>query len=152
MNQRKPHRHRLITWQGTRGDTLSTQPYFAPPGCQWGDTPGGGPWHLPVMTPARNYFWPWGTVPTDQIYINPTQQVRPTPLQFDLSLLNTSTHPQRTEDLLCSQQQFPWKVCLQMGLLQILQAGDKDFVHSTFLDYSVCYSLLLSTSVFITRK
>lgn len=39
-----------------------------------------------------------------------------------------------------------------MGLFQVLKASETDIVLFTLMDCSVCYSLLLATSVLITRN
>lgn len=142
MNQRKLLRHRVIPWHGTRGDMLCTQPHCAPRGCQWADTPGGGSGHPPAPHhSARNcqeLLLALGSPTPDQIYINPTEPVRPTPLQFDLPLLSTNTHPRETEEQSAlSTAAVSMESLSQMGLLQVLKAGEKDIVLSIFTDCSL---------------
>lgn len=87
------------------------------------------------MRPARNYSLLQRTICTDQIYINPTQQVRLTFMHNLIypHLIQIHILKKQESNLLYLKQQFPWKACLQMGLLQVLKASEKKgTVPSTF--------------------
>lgn len=87
------------------------------------------------MRPARNYSLLRKIICTDQIYINPTQLVRLTFMHNLIypHLIQIHILKKEESNLLYLKQQFPWKACLQMGLLQVLKASEKKgTVPSTF--------------------
>lgn len=87
------------------------------------------------MRPARNYSLLRKIICTDQIYINPTQLVRLTFMHNLIypHLIQIHILKKQESNLLYLKQQFPWKACLQIGLLQVLKASEKKgTVPSTF--------------------
>lgn len=133
MNQRKLLRHRLVTYHNVMEVTCS-EPTLSVHrrACHHADTLSDCRWDLPTphryrTRPDSNYSLSWRTVRTDRTYINPTPQVRLTFMHSLIYPFLIQMHILKKQEgnLLYLKCWFPWKACLQMGLLQVLKASEK---------------------------